>query len=84
MSKKSHHLRYVLRTDGLVYASIIDRATPVRFVIQPAPFRRIAGIDPDKTIGTVFVNDAQLLHLGVIPGSKREEVEADVRIAVLT
>lgn len=65
--KSTHRLRFVLRTDGLIFVSILDRPAPLSFLSQPAYFRRITGISPLKTIGTVRVTDAQLRQLGFIP-----------------
>lgn len=72
MPNQTHRIRYVLRTDGLIFVSLLGRPTPVSFVNQPAFFRRITGISPRKTLGTVIVSDAQLRALGVLPA--REEV----------
>lgn len=74
MAKQLHRVRYVLRTDGLVFVSVLDRPTPVSFVSQPAYFRRIAGISPRKTIGTRKLTDEQLRALGVLPARQPEEV----------
>ncbi|KQN97599.1 hypothetical protein [Paenibacillus sp. Leaf72] len=70
MSKQlnaTHRLRFVLHTGGLIFVSILDRPSPVSFLSQPAYFRRITGISPLKTIGTVRVTEAQLRLLGFIP-----------------
>jgi hypothetical protein len=74
MQQQSHRLRYALRTDGLIFVSILDRQTPISFVTQPIFFRSVVGISPRKTIGTVTVNDAQLLTLGMIPTRNTKEV----------
>ncbi|MFD1955836.1 hypothetical protein ACFSL6_23995 [Paenibacillus thailandensis] len=65
-----HRLRYVLRPDGLFFVSILDRPTPVSFVSQQRFFIRTTGIAPNKTLGTVRVNDVQLRALGVLPAKE--------------
>ncbi|OME86893.1 hypothetical protein BK120_08195 [Paenibacillus sp. FSL A5-0031] len=83
MLKQPHRLRFALRTDGLIFVSILDRSTPISFVTQPVFFHKVVGISPRKTIGTVTVNDAQLLTLGMIPARNTKEVPVnDTRITI--
>jgi len=59
---RNHRIRYVL-IDGLVHATLIGLDANTTFIAQPPFFRAVTGIAPNKTLGTVRLNDMQLAAL---------------------